>query len=252
MSWDPDNRAALARRTHAAFAVGGTPAPRLPQSAPWGQVVGSSGVQALKCRSGSSLYVPYPCVIAGRVRFGETFSGLLGVARSTHCFWKQHDGAAFFNASHRSVFAALFPASVATHDTKSEPQQGPEDGDDDRIEPRAARRSPRPRSEALIFSVFWMMNIRSSPTPMSDAIAPPPSRELFLLAGPESRSDMTTPLLTLTTGQSAQRVYRACHMAGSATLIPSVSRDDEALAVVVEGISAAELLQENDIATTEA
>ena len=41
-------------------------------------------------------------------------------------------------------------------------------------------------------------------------------------------------------------------MAESATLIPSVSRDDEALAIVVEGIiSAAELLEEDDIGTTE-
>ena len=42
-------------------------------------------------------------------------------------------------------------------------------------------------------------------------------------------------------------------MAESATFIHSVSREDEALAVVVEGmISAAELLQEDDIGTTEA
>ena len=42
-------------------------------------------------------------------------------------------------------------------------------------------------------------------------------------------------------------------MAESAVVIPSVSRDDEALAVVVEGIiSAAELLQEDDIDTIEA
>ena len=40
-------------------------------------------------------------------------------------------------------------------------------------------------------------------------------------------------------------------MAESATPVPSVSREDEALAVVVEGIiSAAELLQEDDIGTT--
>jgi hypothetical protein len=42
-------------------------------------------------------------------------------------------------------------------------------------------------------------------------------------------------------------------MAKPATLISSVSREDEALVVVVEGmISAAELLQEDDIGTTEA
>ena len=45
-------------------------------------------------------------------------------------------GAHSFFTSAPSVFAALFPPSVATHDTKSEPQQGPEDGDDDGIEPQ--------------------------------------------------------------------------------------------------------------------
>jgi hypothetical protein len=83
---------------------------------------------------------------------------------------------------------------------------------------------------------------------MSDAIAPPPSRELFLLLWPESRSDITTPLLTLTTDKAPN----ACPEHVTWWKPPRSSLqypdEDEALGDVVQGtISAATLLQEDDI-----
>lgn len=41
-----------------------------------------------------------------------------------------------------SIFAALFAASVATHDTKSKPDQCPEDRRDDGIDPKRPREVP--------------------------------------------------------------------------------------------------------------
>jgi hypothetical protein len=45
-------------------------------------------------------------------------------------------------ASPTSIFAALFAASVATHDTKSEPHQCPEDCRDEGIDPQGPREVP--------------------------------------------------------------------------------------------------------------
>ncbi len=83
--------------------------------------------------------VPYPCAtadVSSLVRSSQAFSAshgalLLEAARPYG-----------FVTSPPSVFAALFPASVATHDTKSEPHQGPEDCGDNGIEPQRPREVP--------------------------------------------------------------------------------------------------------------
>ena len=129
-----------------------------------------------------------------------------------------------FFGSPPSVFAALFPASVATHDTKSEPQQGPEDCGDDGIEPQRPGEVPDQEVKSDLLGVLddeYQKQSNSDErcnrsTTQSGAV---------LAGGTRARSDMMTPFLTSTTGQSTQRVYRACHMAESATLIPSVSRE---------------------------
>ena len=56
-------------------------------------------------------------------------------------------------------------------------------------------------------SVFWNMKMTSSPTPVSDAIAPPPSRRLSDPLGPPSI--MTTPFALVRSAERERERLRA-------------------------------------------
>jgi hypothetical protein len=73
--------------------------------------------------------------------------------------------------------AALLTASVTTQDTQSEPHDHTYQRHHEAPQPERPRKAPE-RKSRLTSSVFWIMKIISSPTPESDAIAPPVSRRV--------------------------------------------------------------------------
>jgi hypothetical protein len=60
------------------------------------------------------------------------------------------------------------------------------------------------RKSSCTFSVFWIMNMISSPTPVSEAIAPPPSRRPSALGFALPRELRMAPTLAC----RASRVFR--------------------------------------------